>query len=125
MKSKLIIKYFLLHTLFVGGVLFESNGMHPQTVSAQGIVLEGGRAIFTEFCSCNTCFKIHVGPPKEGWFMYCPWYTRLYEHYNVFPDAWQLGKADAWIPCLQVGPWGCFTDGGGFLLRMTGTSMGT
>lgn len=115
---------FISTLLLVSSIVVGSVFLTPTTTSAQ-LFLEGGRSEEAQFCSCSICFKLDVGSPKDGTFMWCPWYTRTYQYYNIFPNAWQLGKAPMWIPCLQISYPYCRTDGGGFLLKMTGTSQGT
>jgi len=122
MKKITAFKQYLVVALLVSGVLIGNNFIAPTTASA--IFLEGGRTQEISYCSCSICFKIEVGSPKDGTFMYCPWFTRLYAHYNISPPAWQLGKSYTYIPCLQISYPYCRTDGGGYLLTMTGTSHG-
>jgi len=121
-KKITAFRYFLVVTLFVSVLLIGNNFIAPTTTWA--IFLEGGRSQEASFCSCSICFKLEVGGPKDGTFMYCPWFTRLYAHYNIFPNAWQLGKAYTYLPCLQISYPYCRTDGGGYLLTITGTSHG-
>jgi hypothetical protein len=122
MKNKKTMQHFLSAFLLISTFVVGSNLVLPKT-SVAALFLEGGRSERVTFCSCSACFKIKVGKPKSGTFMYCPWYTSLYEHYNIFPNAWQLGKATMWMSCLQISYPKCRTDGGGYLLDMTGTSQ--
>lgn len=117
------LKLFVSTLLLVSSVVVGSIFLTPLTASAQ--FLEGGRSEQIKFCSCSFCFKLEVGSPKDGTFMWCPLWTRTYQYYNVFPNAWQLGKSYMWIPCLQISYPKCKTDGGGYMLDMTGTSQGT
>ncbi|HCC04784.1 TPA: hypothetical protein DEP58_00580 [Patescibacteria group bacterium] len=121
MKKITALRHLLITALFVSCVVLGSFVV-PKTTLA--LFLEGGRSQEASFCSCSVCFKIEVGSPKSGTFMYCPWFTRLYAHYNIFPNAWQLGKAYTYMTCLQISYPYCRTDGGGYLLTMTGTSHG-
>ncbi len=87
----------------------------------------GGRSEEAKYCSCTPgCFKVRTGGPKNaGWKMYCAWGTRLYAHYNIFPNAWQLGLYGQYIECLQIAYPRCTNDGGGYLMIINGTSRGS
>jgi len=113
MKNTQTFQHFISAFLLIGSFALLGIFTAPKTTSAT--FLEGGRSESADFCSCSICFKIEVGSPKDGTFMWCPWYTRLYAYYNIFPNAWQLGKSYPY----------CEEDDGGYLLEMTGTSMGS
>jgi hypothetical protein len=113
------ITTFLVITIFVvvSSVLFTYTN---QKVDAYGNF--GGQTLSAKYCSCSAgCWKLYIGDPKGGWFMWCPW-TRFYAHYNIMPNAWQLGLYSTWMACLQVTWHGCRYDGGGYLMYMDGTS---
>lgn len=120
MKKILLFRHPLSFVLLVCSVFLGSMFTVPTTTSA--FFLEGGRSEEATYCSCSACWKIRVGSPKSGTFMYCYWYTRMYDHYNIWPNAWQLGKASAWMVCLQISYPYCEEDGGGYLLDLSGTS---
>jgi len=124
MNKITLFRHFLLLSLFAGGLMLGCGFMIPQKVSAMSMVLEGGRTEQARYCSCSAgCWKIYVGEPKSGWFMWCPLVTQTYDYYNIWPNAWQLGKAGTWMTCMQISYPYCRTDGGGYLLELTGTSM--
>ncbi len=85
----------------------------------------GGRSQKVTYCTCTPgCFKVEIGGPKGGTFMYCVWGTRLYAHYNIYPNAWQLGLGGMYINCMQIAYPKCRDDGGGPLMKINGTSQG-
>jgi hypothetical protein len=83
----------------------------------------GGRSTMVIPCTCTPgFFLVAVGPPRGGLFMYGPG-TRLYSHYNIYPPAWQLGKAVKPLTCMVYVGTGCAPAGSGLLVIQAGTSV--
>ena len=86
-------------------------------------MLHGGRSMTATPCTCTSgCVIVYVGPPVAGPRMYCPSSTRLYQYYNIWPSAWQLGNGTGFMACLFYMGFGCGPIGGGPLQYLNGTS---
>ncbi len=98
----------------------------PRAEAAVPLVPFGGRSLAVTPCTCNGCLLIAVGPPRGGLFMYCPFLgSRLYMNGNLFPLAWQLGRAfPVPVACLNpVCSGACCPTGAGLLIDKVGTSV--
>lgn len=117
MKKRTIISVLVTVAVVVVGA--GAHLLTPKAAQAQDPF--GGRSESAFYCNCNGCWKIDVGGPRGGTFMYCSYH--LYRQYNIFPPAWQLGRAGPWVPCLVVCYPTCCVEGGGFNVRFVGTSL--
>jgi|GEM_PF-4843696 len=113
--KKMLVVWLVLVTAVTSVIVF----VRPNTADAQFLPY-GGRSLSAIPCTCTGCVMVQVGPPVGGTYMYCPWGTILYEHYNIYPIAWQLGISQGFVPCL-TGPF-CIYIGGGPLMLLNGTS---
>lgn len=117
-------KYFFASILVAGSLVVTGSLFLPANVDAQSIGRPfGGRSQSVRYCSCSAgCWKVSVGRPRGGTFMWCPWST-IYSYYNKFPPAWQLGMATGYVACMQISYPSCRSDGGGMLMKINGTSI--
>jgi hypothetical protein len=121
------LSFFLLSLLFLSTLISPQNPFlfvekaHAQTAP---FIPFGGRSLFVVPCTCTPgFFLVGVGLPRPGAFMYGP-NTLLYSQYNIFPPAWQLGRAlPTTIPCLVYTGSGCVPVGVGFPVVQVGTSL--
>lgn len=84
----------------------------------------GGRSLIAIPCTCTLgCIWVIAGPPRPASLLYCPLSTTLYEYYNIFPSAWQLGNKGWPNTCdMWIGE-DCVTVGLGQKMRINGTSL--
>lgn len=94
-----------------------------QVANGVNLVPYGGRSLGVVPCTCTPgFFLVLVGPPRPGLFMYGPG-TFLFSFYNIFPPAWQLGKASVPLTCLVYTGGACVPVGIGLYVIMAGTSV--
>ncbi len=86
----------------------------------------GGKITSVLPCTCpgDLGWKITVGSPRPGVFMYKPTTSRLYANYSIYrPGAYVLGTSTAYASCMQVSPNGCTPTPGGPVIHPIGTSF--
>lgn len=84
----------------------------------------GGLNLNTWFCSCSMNFRIVVGPPVGGIYMYQPGVTVLYPYFMVLrPGAWLLGLWGPPVACVEFVGKACAPTGAFPLMIIVGTSI--
>lgn len=110
-------------------------GITSGSILAESITPGGGLdlASFTPFggttsvfpCTCSGNYRITVGSPRPGVFMYQPGFTIEYENYNALRSGvWALGLAqNSLVQCWVPSGWGCSMIGAHPPIYIIGTSM--
>jgi hypothetical protein len=105
------------------GVIMATGG----AVVAGVQILFGGRSLAAVPCLCmGNWWMITIGPPRPGVFMYFGLPSLVlpvkYMWYNIFPPAYQLGKASGFLTCNSLVSGTCTPIGAGPIMLLHGTS---
>lgn len=106
----------LLGTVLAFGVIVSSTSAGPGSPF-------GGQITSVFFCNCSGNFRLTVGPPVGGTFMYQPGSTIVYQYGMITsPGVWILGTYVGPVTCSWFCGRGCCSSVYP-MIYMAGTSM--
>lgn len=102
-KIFLISFSLLIGAGLIGGALVYST--IAATMCSHGLYCVGGKVNKVDRTRCCNGWKVEVGDPRGGTYMFTPGFSKLYMWNRLEQDEWVLGDAYPFGVCVLVASW--------------------